>query len=70
MKRRRAGLVWLVYALAVLCPALFIGLTTARADYSFGPHEATYEVTIDSRVTLDLGPLGSVVMPSPLPTPV
>ncbi|MDR1634854.1 MAG: metallophosphoesterase [Bifidobacteriaceae bacterium] len=61
---------WWLYGVAMALPALVIGLTTAQADYPFGPHEATYHVTVDSRLTVDLGPLGAVVMESPLPGPV
>lgn len=46
--------------------AVVWGVTTASVQYSFGPHEARYEVTTDSTVTLDLGPLGTVQMDSPL----
>jgi hypothetical protein len=67
--RRRVWLWWL-YALALAVPALCGGLATAQTDYPFGPHEATYEVTIDSRLTVDLGPLGAAVLRSPLPGPL
>jgi hypothetical protein len=56
--------------LALALPALFAGLVTARAEYPFGPHEAVWEVTLDSQATLDLGPLGAAVMPSDLPGPL
>ncbi|MDR0593644.1 MAG: hypothetical protein LBG60_10415, partial [Bifidobacteriaceae bacterium] len=61
---RRRIVWWGLYGVFLAAPALFWGLATARADYSFGPHEATYEVTLDSRLTVDLGPLGSAVAPS------
>ncbi|MDR2566637.1 MAG: metallophosphoesterase [Bifidobacteriaceae bacterium] len=64
MKRRRW--VWWLYGVLALAPALVVGLTTAETDYPFGPHEATYHVTVDSRLSVDLGPLGAAVMPSPL----
>ena len=54
-------------ALAVLVPALTWGVTTAQAQASLGPHEARYEVTVDHLVTIDLGPLGTLVVDSPLP---
>lgn len=52
-------------AAALVC--LTFGITTARADLSLGPHEATYTVTADDRLIADLGPLGTVVTDSPLP---
>jgi hypothetical protein len=58
------------YALAVaavLLVSIVFGVITARASANFGPHDATYEVTIDSAITADAGPLGSVVLDSPLP---
>ncbi|MFI6424456.1 metallophosphoesterase [Promicromonospora sp. NPDC050880] len=50
---------------AVAC--LTYGITTARADLSLGPHEATYAITAEDRLVADLGPLGTVVADSPLP---
>ncbi|WP_249668967.1 metallophosphoesterase family protein [Cellulomonas hominis] len=47
--------------------ALVVGVTTANAPGRFGPHEARYEVTADSTVTVDVGPLGTVQVDSPLP---
>ncbi|MDR1441325.1 MAG: metallophosphoesterase [Bifidobacteriaceae bacterium] len=67
---RRRILAWCLYGLLLAVPALLVGLTTARTEYSFGPHEAVYEVTVDSSLTVDLGPLGSAVVPSPLPGPL
>ncbi|MDR3106881.1 MAG: metallophosphoesterase [Bifidobacteriaceae bacterium] len=67
--RRRIWL-WGLYGLLLAAPALFIGLVTARVEYPFGPHQAVYELTVDSRLTVDLGPLGAVVMPSPAPSPL
>ncbi|MFI2366387.1 metallophosphoesterase [Promicromonospora sp. NPDC019610] len=61
---------WLRWTLAGGAAALFclmFGITTARADLSLGPHEATYAVTADDQIVADLGPLGTVVTDSPLP---
>lgn len=59
----RAGLV----LLAVLVPAAAWGVTTASAVAGLGPHLARYEVTLDHLVTVDLGPLGTLVVDSPMP---
>lgn len=59
----RVGLPALVGALL----AVVFGVTTATADLSLGPHEARYDVTTDSLVTVDLGPLGTLELDSPLP---
>ncbi|GEA89317.1 metallophosphoesterase family protein [Cellulomonas cellasea] len=56
-----------VPALLVLLGALVFGVTTATADLSLGPHEARYDVTTDGTVTLDLGPLGTLEIDSPVP---
>jgi predicted MPP superfamily phosphohydrolase len=61
---------WLRWALAGVAAALAcltFGVTTAKADLSLGPHEATYAVTADDSLVADLGPLGTVVTDSPLP---
>ena len=50
--------------LAVLVPAAAWGVTTAQTQASLGPHLAHYEVTVDHLVTIDLGPLGTVVIAS------
>lgn len=47
--------------------AVVFGITTARAELAFGPHEATYETTTNATVTIDLGPLGTLQMDSPVP---
>lgn len=60
---RRRGLV----VLAVLVVSSVFGLVTASADANLGPHAARYEVTLDHRVTVDLGPLGTLVLDSPAP---
>lgn len=56
-----------VPALVVLLGSLVFGVTTATADLSLGPHEARYDVTTDGTVTLDLGPLGTLEIDSPVP---
>ncbi len=53
--------------LACLLVALVYGVGTARADLSLGPHEARYAVTLDDTVVVDLGPLGTLEIDSPLP---
>ena len=45
--------------------SLLLGLSTATASAPVGPHEATWSTTLDSSVTLDLGPLGTASMESP-----
>ncbi|WP_237564080.1 hypothetical protein [Actinomyces sp. 432] len=45
--------------------SLAIGVSTACASSPLGPHEATWSVTLDSTLGVDLGPLGSVTMDSP-----
>ncbi|MGP7961268.1 metallophosphoesterase family protein [Sanguibacter sp. A247] len=62
--------VWLrrsLVALAVILISLVVGVVTARADLTLGPHEARYEVTTDGIVTVDLGPLGTIELESPAP---
>lgn len=54
-------------ALAVLLVSAVVGVLTAHATSPLGPHTATYEVTTDGQGTLDLGPLGTVVVDSPVP---
>lgn len=47
--------------------ALVVGVTTATVEGSLGPHEARYDVTTDDTVTIDLGPVGTLQIDSPLP---
>jgi len=54
-------------ALAAVLVALTFGVTTASVESSLGPHEARYDVTTDDTVTIDLGPLGTLQIDSPLP---
>lgn len=69
--RTRRGVVRLagrvVLAVGAVAVALVLGLTTASAPGRFGPHEARYDVTVDSTVTVDVGPLGTLQIDSPLP---
>ena len=67
LRRPAAFLRWLAVALAVVLPAVAWGVTTASAQASLGPHLARYDVTVDGEVTVDLGPLGTVVLDSPVP---
>lgn len=60
-RRTTAVLITLaVVALVTLPWALF----TSRADLTFGPHEAQYRITADSRLTVDFGPLGQLLVPA------
>ncbi|MDU0348154.1 serine/threonine protein phosphatase [Actinomyces sp. MRS3W] len=45
--------------------SLVVGVSTATASSPLGPHEATWSTTLDSTLTVDLGPIGSVSMDSP-----
>lgn len=58
---------WALAGFAVLLPSIVWGVATASAEASLGPHLAHYEVTLDQQVTIDLGPLGTVVIDSPAP---
>ncbi|QZN87199.1 metallophosphoesterase [Cellulomonas sp. C5510] len=66
-RRARRWLPRALLALVAVLVALGFGVTTATADLSLGPHEARYEVTTDSTITFDLGPLGTLRIDSPLP---
>jgi predicted phosphodiesterase len=57
--------VWLV-ALAAVASVVF-GVTTASVQSALGPHVTRYDVTTDSTVTIDFGPLGTLQIDSPLP---
>lgn len=56
-----------VLVLAALLVSLVFGVTTASVESSLGPHEARYDVTTDDTITIDLGPLGTLQIDSPLP---
>lgn len=47
--------------------ALLFGLTTASFSGSLGPHVAQYSTTLNSEITVDMGPLGALIVDSPLP---
>ena len=67
---RRDRARWLVRAalvLVALLASLAVGVTTARTEGGFGPHLAEYAVTTDGLVVVDLGPLGTLEVDSPLP---
>lgn len=56
-----------IVGLFITLTSALYGVTTATAHANFGPHDATYEITVNSVVTLDAGPLGTLQIPSPLP---
>ncbi|MFF2267515.1 metallophosphoesterase [Cellulosimicrobium cellulans] len=58
---------WTLAVLLALVPCVVWGVTTATTERSLGPHEALYEVTTNGLVTVDLGPLGTIQIDSPLP---
>ncbi|MFC8923673.1 metallophosphoesterase [Cellulosimicrobium sp. NPDC057127] len=58
---------WTLGVLAALVPCVVWGVTTATTENSLGPHEARYEVSTDGVVVVDLGPLGTLRIDSPLP---
>ncbi|MEL7974515.1 metallophosphoesterase family protein [Isoptericola sp. F-RaC21] len=69
-RARRTPPRWLRWTLAGVAAALaclVFGVSTATAELGFGPHEAVYSVTNDSLVVVDLGPLGTLEIDSPLP---
>jgi len=59
-----------VVAVALAVPAVWFGVTTAQTEYAFGPHQATYQVTLNGRLTVDMGPVGSLVAPTRLSWPL
>src|SRR5699024_6816351 len=61
--RRRTTCLLLALA-AVALVTLPWALFTSRADLTLGPHEAQYRVTADSRLTVDFGPLGELLVPA------
>jgi predicted phosphodiesterase len=66
-QRRPVVVSRIALALVAVLAALTFGVTTAEAEATLGPHLARYEMTVDHEVTVDLGPLGTIVIDSPLP---
>ncbi|WP_435300359.1 metallophosphoesterase family protein [Timonella sp. A28] len=58
---------YVLVGLAIVMVSTVFGVVTARAQANFGPHDATYEVTVNSTITVDAGPLGTLEVDSPLP---
>lgn len=58
---------WTLVGVATFLLAATFAVTTARADLSLGPHEAEYAMRADGLVVVDLGPLGTLQIDSPLP---
>lgn len=65
--RRRLTMSRVALVLVAVLTALTFGVTTAEAEGTLGPHLARYEMTVDHEVTVDLGPLGTIVIDSPMP---
>ncbi|TDE89624.1 hypothetical protein EXU48_19505 [Occultella glacieicola] len=47
--------------------SLFAGLMTADFEGSLGPHRADYTVRLNGEIQVDMGPLGALIIDSPLP---
>lgn len=47
--------------------AVAYGTLSAQFTGSLGPHVAQYSITLNAEVTVDMGPLGSLIVDSPLP---
>ncbi|WP_163544892.1 metallophosphoesterase family protein [Occultella kanbiaonis] len=47
--------------------SLLAGVMTADFEGSLGPHRADYSVRLNGEVTVDMGPLGALIVDSPLP---
>ncbi len=63
---RRAIRVTVAFATIVLISAGF-GISTATYTGNFGPHVAEYNTRLNGEIRVDMGPLGALVIPSPLP---
>src|SRR5699024_6270657 len=59
----RAVILWVVTGVC----ALSWGVVTANYTGSVGPHVAEYSTTLNNEITFDMGPLGSLILDSPLP---
>lgn len=59
----RASFTWVITGLI----AAVFGLLTASFTGSLGPHVAEYSTTLNHEITFDMGPLGSLIVDSPLP---
>lgn len=59
----RSSIAVLVAGLA----SVTFGVTTAHFTGSLGPHVAQYSTTLNSEITVDMGPLGALIIDSPLP---
>lgn len=59
----RASLTWLMTGILALCWGVFAASYTGAV----GPHTAHYSTTLNSEVRFDMGPLGSLILDSPLP---
>ena len=57
---------WTLAGGAALLVCLVFGIMTASANLSLGPNQAHYEVTTTSNVVVDLGPLGTLQIDSPV----
>ena len=55
----------LVLLAAVSLVSLGVGVATATTSSPVGPHEAQWSTTLDSTLSLDMGPLGQVSLDSP-----
>ncbi|MCV2393954.1 metallophosphoesterase [Actinotalea sp. M2MS4P-6] len=65
--RPRRVVVRLLAVVLLVVASVTFGVTTAEAPGTLGPHLARYQMTVDHEVTIDLGPLGTLVIDSPLP---
>ncbi|GAA2100259.1 metallophosphoesterase family protein [Brevibacterium salitolerans] len=64
MPRLRRALRMLAALVLCCLVAAPVAVLTARAQSTFGPHEAVYSVTTDGALEADFGPLGSLVLPA------
>lgn len=64
---RRRRVRWAAATLVALLIGIVFGVSTAHATANLGPHEAEYSMAWSDKVVVDLGPLGTLRIPSPLP---